>query len=167
MFRGLLADLRFLQASSFILNILLTPSVYIASFFDMLNPYNGKIPSEVYRHSAPNFWLLEFPLWLVAELPVDILRRLVLQEICMPIDQYIMYQYRNNPYFADVTYRWFWVVRDVIRGTLIPAWVAVAIAIVGYLMVLDLIIFCILVLGKLFRQLKLRILKDNNHVYDA
>jgi hypothetical protein len=57
----------------------------------------------------------------------------------MPIDQYIMFQYRNNPYFGNVSYHLLYFVKDIIRGILIPAWIAVAAGIVGYIAVLDIL----------------------------
>lgn len=94
--RGRLAVLKFLRPLKYILYIFLLPLAWIGSYIDMLDAYNGMTPSQLYRYNYFDFpgadhWLLEIPLWLVAGLPVYILRRLVLPEICMPIDQYIMY----------------------------------------------------------------------------
>lgn len=79
------------------------------------------------------------------------LRRLVLPEICMPIDQCILYQYRNNPY-ANVHYHPLWVIKDVIRGLLIPGWIGVAVGLVGYLAILDIIGGVFKLIVKLFRR---------------
>jgi hypothetical protein len=111
----------------------------LGSYLDILNPYNGETASQLYRYPDPGSRWWGIPLWLVAGLPIDILRGIVLPEICMPIDQYIRYQYRDNPYFGKVSYHPIWFVKDVIRGTLIPAWIAVAAGIVGYLVVLDIL----------------------------
>lgn len=79
---------------------------------------------------------------MIFTLPVFILRQLVLPEICMPIDQYILYKHRNNPY-VHIYYHWVWFIKDVIRGVLIPAWICVAIGMVCYLMVLDILGGCL------------------------
>ncbi|KAH8770654.1 hypothetical protein F5882DRAFT_507259 [Hyaloscypha sp. PMI_1271] len=93
---------------------------------------------EFYRLPDVNFWVFRLGRWFISGLPIVILRNLVLPEICMPIDQYIMYQYRYNPY-ENVDYHPVWFIKDVIRALLIPAWIAVVVGIVGYLVVLDIL----------------------------
>jgi hypothetical protein len=60
----------------------------------------------------------------------------------MPTNQYILYQHGNNPY-VDIYYHPFWFVKDVIREALILAWIGVAIAIVCYLVALDILGGCV------------------------
>jgi hypothetical protein len=115
---------------------------YIRDYVHLLNPYNKKFTYEK-DHFPKNDWELHQILRkLIFELPIFILRRLVLPEICMPIDQYILYQYRNNPHLY-IYYHPVWVVRDIIRGVLIPAWIGVAAGIVVYLVVLDILVQCL------------------------
>jgi hypothetical protein len=114
---------------------------YMQFYMDLLNPYNKpkkKRSDEFYRLPDVNFWVSRLVRWFISGLPIVILRNLVLPEICMPIDQYIMYQYRHNPY-ANVNYHPVWFIKDVIRAFLIPAWIAVAVGIVAYLVVLDIL----------------------------
>jgi hypothetical protein len=56
----------------------------------------------------------------------------------MPRDQYILYLYRNNRY-VHIRYHPIWFIKDVIRGLLIPAWIALAAGIVCYLVLLDIL----------------------------
>jgi hypothetical protein len=55
-----------------------------------------------------------------------------------------MHKYRYNPY-ANVNYHPAWFIKDVIRALLIPAWIAVAVGMVGYLVVLDILYGSLLV----------------------
>ncbi|KAE9369271.1 hypothetical protein N431DRAFT_469196 [Stipitochalara longipes BDJ] len=130
-------------------------SVYIKLYMDLLNPYNKpeKISSaHFYRLPELDYWLYLLARWFINGLPIVLLRNLVLPEICMPIDQYIMYQHRNNPY-VDIKYHWVFFIKDVIRGILIPAWIAVAIGVLGYLLILDILYGSLLLIIGLFQWL--------------
>jgi len=128
-------------------------SAYIKQYMEILNPYNKpqKIShTQFYRlpesESRP-YLLARF---FINGLPLVLLRSLVLPEICMPIDQYILYKHRNNPY-VDIYYHWAFFIKDVIRGMLIPAWIAVAIGIVAYLLLLDIVYGSVRLLIGLFQ----------------
>jgi hypothetical protein len=75
----------------------------IGDYIDLLNPYNKKFTYKETHFLKYDFLLYRILRFLVFSLPVFILRKLVLPEICMPIDQYILYQHRNSPY-VDIYY---------------------------------------------------------------
>lgn len=111
-------------------------------YIDLLNPYNKNFTYESTHFPKYNFLPYRILRFLIFTLPVFILRQLVLPEICMPIDQYILYKHRNNPY-VHIYYHWVWFIKDVIRGVLIPAWICVAVGMVCYLVVLDILGGCL------------------------
>jgi hypothetical protein len=118
--------------------MLLVPAIlYIGWYLRLLNPYNDY---EYSLHAESMiFRALEY---VIMRIPILFLRKFIMPEICMPIDQYILFQYRNNRYH-NIQYHPIYFVKDIIRGLLIPVWIAVAAAIVGCLVVRDIIGACL------------------------
>lgn len=86
----------------------------------------------------PLFFLYAFILFITRILPALVLRHCAVPEILYPRYQWFLFQYRHNRYI-HVKYYPILVVTDIIRFTLVPAWIALAIGIVCHLMLLDLL----------------------------
>jgi hypothetical protein len=133
-----------------------TKSSYVRRYLDLLNPYKefklDPLPFNEIEWNSEHIWLsllillcqfmlfiiLSIPFILLRNLPVILLRKFLLPEIFMPKDQYNLFLYRNNRYMT-IRYHPVWFVKDVIRGFLIPAWIAVAAGIVCYLVIQDIL----------------------------
>jgi len=116
-------------------------TLYIGWYLRLLNPYNE------YKYSPhADSGILRVLEYVTTQIPILILRKFIMPEICMPIDQYILFQYRNNRYF-NIQYHPIYFVKDIFRGLLIPVWIAVAAATVGVLVVRDIIGACLALVG--------------------
>jgi hypothetical protein len=107
---------------------------YVKRYLRLLNPYD--------KNALDSFGLFSYLYILLASLPIRLLRHLVLPEICMPMDQVIMFRYRRNHLFP-VEYHWLYFIKDVFRGILIPVWIGIAAGIVCYLVLLDILEGCL------------------------
>lgn len=107
-------------------------------YLHLLNPYRD-LKANLDWHSDSSTSIVYKIVWaLTYGLAICLLRGLVLPEIFMPVDQYTLFLYRNNR-FVTIKYHWIWVIKDIVRGILIPAWIALATAIVCYFVALDVI----------------------------
>src|SRR5947207_116550 len=64
--------------------------IYIDGYKEMLNHHNDYRVPSLYSFSGLPWWLLRSP-------TIMLLRSFLLPEINMPMDQYMMFQYRHNP----------------------------------------------------------------------
>jgi hypothetical protein len=70
----------------------LSPAIlYIGWYLRLLNPYND----YEYRPEAESMILRALE-HVILRIPILILRKCIMPEICMPIDQYILFRYRHN-----------------------------------------------------------------------
>jgi hypothetical protein len=123
----------------------LSPAIlYIGWYLRLLNPYND----YEYRPEAESMILRALE-HVILRIPILILRKCIMPEICMPIDQYILFRYRHNRYH-NIQYHPIYFVKDIIRGLLIPVWITVAAGIIACLVVRDIIGACLALVG-LFR----------------
>lgn len=113
--------------------------LYIASYKKLVNPFDETYELRYVLPDEEDSWLIHPLLALLALLtiiPVYFLRSVVMREIYMPSRQYFMFVHRENEYL-HVRYHPVKFLIDIIRGALIPAWIVVAIVIMGYLVSLD------------------------------
>ena len=116
------------------LAMLLSPAIlYIGWYLRLLNPYN-----DYEYHPHAQSWIILILEYVTIRIPILILRKCILPEICMPIDQYVLFRYRNNRYH-NIQYHPIYFVKDIIRGLLIPVWITVAAGIIACLVVRDII----------------------------
>jgi hypothetical protein len=122
------------KVSDSIVDLLAPAMRYIAWYIALLNPYN-----DFDYSSNSDGWLEKLVYYVIrGGILMFILRKFLLPEICMPIDQYIMFRYRNNRY-VTIKYRPIYFVKDIIRGILIPVWIPVAALMVCFLMVREIL----------------------------
>lgn len=105
--------------------------IYINGYMNMLNPHTD--------YNIPSLGIRNLPWWILRTLTIVVLRSFLLPEINMPMDQYFMFQYRNNR-FVNLEYiPWWGVLLNIARGILIPVWIVLAVGIICYQVLLDII----------------------------
>ena len=121
--------------------------IYINGYMKMLNPHTD--------YNIPSLGICNFPWWILRTSTIVLLRSFLLPEIYMPMDQYIMFQYRHNRFARVIYIPWWGVLLNIVRGILIPAWIVLAVGIICYQVLLDMIssvfISVLLGLGQLWR----------------
>lgn len=109
------------------------------------------------------FMILILP-FILRSLPFLLLRKSPLAEIFMPKDQYNLFLYRNNRYIT-IRYHPIWLVIDVIRCFLVPAWIAVPAGIVCCIVIQDIFLESfILVIRLLFNCRSQLVLQRVRHL---
>ena len=107
-------------------------SIYIEGYMTMLNPHT--------EYHIPPLSISNFPWWILRTSTIVVLRSFLLPEINMPMDQYIMFRYRHNRFARVIYIPWWGVLLNIARGILIPAWIVLALAIICYQVLLDMIL---------------------------
>jgi hypothetical protein len=105
--------------------------IYIHEYMKMLNPYTD--------YNIPSIDKFNFPWWILRALTIVVLRSFLLPEINMPMDQYIMFRIRHNRFVGIRYLPWWGILLNIARGILIPAWIVLAVVIICYQVLLDMI----------------------------
>lgn len=99
--------------------------------FEMLTPYERPNPDDQVDPKPP----YTFPS-IFRELPKDIVHELLVREMMLPRDKWVMWQYLKHPLYG---WRWSRFVLDVGRFVLLPLWLSVIVIVTAYIIVLDLL----------------------------
>ncbi|KAF1967637.1 hypothetical protein BU23DRAFT_288759 [Bimuria novae-zelandiae CBS 107.79] len=114
---------------------------YLRSTLDILNSEAELSFSNAYdpgwlRHPGIYHIFRTFR-WFLRRLPAYIVHGALVCEIGFPRDQWVMYQYRGNDHLLHIGWHPLAFVRDVVRFALLPAWVAIAVGLVVYIVCVD------------------------------
>lgn len=105
--------------------------IYIHDYMKMLNPHTD--------YNIPSLEIFNFPWWILRTSTIVVLRFFLLPEINMPMDQYTMFRIRHNRFVGIRYLPWWGVLLNIARGILIPAWIVLAVVIICYQVLLDMI----------------------------
>lgn len=97
-----------------------------------------EIPEAIW--AWPLFLVVQTILLIIVFLPVLVVRYCAIPEILYPKYQWYLFQYRGNPYLRIKHYKVL-IITDIVRFSLIPAWIALVVVITLYLSLLELIFF--------------------------